>query len=120
MNALILFAHGSRDPEWAAPFRAIQRDVAQKNPGVAVELAFLETMEPSLPAAAERLIAEGATRLTVAPLFMAQGAHLKKDLAGMLSTLKERNPRIEVAVLPALGEAGPVLQAIGEWLAGHD
>ena len=120
MNALILFAHGSRDPAWAAPFRAIQRKVSEKKPGLAVELAFLEIMEPSLPEIAERLVAAGATKLTIAPLFMAHGAHLKKDLAEMLSTLKDRHPRIEVAVLPVLGEADTVLLAISEWLAGHD
>ena len=114
--ALILFAHGSRDPEWAAPFRAIQKTIAAKRPGLAVELAFLEIMAPSLPETVDRLATAGRTRFTIAPLFMAQGAHLKRDLSELLAKLTERHPEIELELLPAAGEAGPVRDAIGAWL----
>ena len=80
MTALVLFAHGSRDPQWAEPFRAIQRKLAAARPEVAVEVAFLEIMEPTLTDAVEKLAASAHTRITIAPLFMAQGAHLKRDL----------------------------------------
>ena len=114
--ALILFAHGSRDPQWAEPFRAIQRKLAAKKPALAVELAFLEIMQPSLPEAVDRLAASGHTHFTIAPLFMAQGAHLKRDLAELVTRLKERHPAIELALLPAAGEVDQVLDAIGAWL----
>ena len=115
-GALILFAHGSRDPQWAEPFCAIQRKLAAKKPELAVELAFLEIMRPSLPEAVDRLSASGHTHFTIAPLFMAQGAHLKRDLAELLAKLKERHPAIELALLPAAGEVDQVLDAIGAWL----
>lgn len=41
-SALILFAHGSRDPKWAEPFKAIQSLIRAQAPGLIVELAFLE------------------------------------------------------------------------------
>jgi sirohydrochlorin cobaltochelatase len=115
-RALILFAHGSRDAEWAAPFRAIQRAVAAKKPELAVELAFLEIMQPSLPEAVDRLAASGSAHFTVAPLFMAQGAHLKRDLAALLQKVKERHPAVELALLPALGEVDELTEAIAAWL----
>ena len=118
-TALILFAHGSRDPQWAEPFRAIQRNVAAKKPALAVELAFLEIMQPSLPDAVEGLVASGRTRLTIAPLFMAQGAHLKRDLAEILAKLRDRHPGVDVALLPAAGEVEGVLDAISSWLVAH-
>ena len=114
--ALILFAHGSRDPQWAEPFRAIQRKIAAKKPALAVDLAFLEIMQPTLPEAVDRLAASGHTHFTIAPLFMAQGAHLKRDLAELLEKLKQRHPQIELALLPAAGEVDQVLDAIGAWL----
>jgi sirohydrochlorin cobaltochelatase len=117
--ALILFAHGSRDPQWAEPFRAIQRNVTAKKPTLAVELAFLEIMQPSLPEAVDRLTASGHRHFTIAPLFMAQGAHLKRDLAELLAKLKQRHPAIELALLPAAGEVDQVADAIGAWLLGR-
>lgn len=119
MAALILFAHGSRDPQWAEPFRTIQRSVAARKPALAVELAFLEIMQPTLPDAFERLVASGRTRLTIAPLFMAQGAHLKRDLGEILAKLKVRHPGVDVTLLPAAGEVEGVLDAISAWLIDH-
>lgn len=118
-RALVLFAHGSRDPQWAEPFRALQRKVAAANPQLAVEVAFLEIMEPTLTDTVERLAASGHVRITIAPLFMAQGAHLKRDLAAIVQTLEARHPGIALALLPAVGEVEEVLDAIGAWLVNH-
>ncbi len=117
-GALVLFAHGSRDPDWAEPFRAVQRKVSSKKPGLTVELAFLQLMDPSLTQVVDRLVDSGHTRLTVAPLFMAEGAHLKQDLAELMATLKRRHPRVELRLLPAAGEIDGVLDAISTWVAG--
>ena len=118
-RALVLFAHGSRDPQWAEPFRALQRRVAAANPQLAVEVAFLEIMEPTLPDTVKGLAVSGHARITIAPLFMAQGAHLKRDLAAIVATLEARHPGIALTLLPAIGEVDDVLDAIGAWLAKH-
>lgn len=118
-EALVLFAHGSRDPQWAEPFRAIAQTVRAKRPGVRVELAFLEFMKPTLPELAATLAGEGYRRLRIAPLFMAQGAHLKNDLRELLDSLHEREPDLEVSVLRALGESPEVLEAASTWIAHH-
>ena len=117
--AVVLFAHGSRDPQWALPFRAIQRKVSAKSPGLAVELAFLEMMEPDLPATIGRLAAQGMTRITVAPLFMAQGAHLTRDLALLLCDARESYPAVEIVLMGAAGEAEAVQDAITAWVIEH-
>jgi sirohydrochlorin cobaltochelatase len=116
-SALVLFAHGSRDPEWAAPFRAVQQKVAAMKPGLAVDLAFLEIMQPSLPEAVDALVASGQQRVTIAPLFMAQGAHLKRDLAKLVADVRERHPQLDVQLLPAVGEVDSVIDAMSAWLA---
>jgi len=119
MEALVLFAHGSRDPQWAAPFRVVQMKIAAARPELRIEVAFLEFMQPSLPDAIDRLAAAGHDRLVIAPLFMAQGAHLKRDLMKLLSEAVTRHPDIDIVLLPAAGEADPVLDAIGDWVATH-
>jgi len=116
-SALILFAHGSRDPDWAAPFRTLRAQVAAKQAGVTVQLAFLEIMRPSLIEVVNELVEGGTRRAIVAPLFMAQGAHLKRDLAGTIESLRERHKELTIEVLPALGEVDIVMDAMSTWLA---
>ena len=59
-TALILFAHGARDPEWANPMRRVQAAVRQRVTDIPVELAFLEFLPPTLPECAAQLIEQGA------------------------------------------------------------
>ena len=80
MRGIVLFAHGARDPEWARPFEEIRDRVRASRPEYPIELAYLEMMEPTLDAAIESLCREGASSITVFPLFLAQGAHLKQDV----------------------------------------
>ena len=118
-SGLVLFAHGSRDPQWAAPFKIVQQRVAARNPAISVKLAFLEVMTPTLPDAVDALVAAGSRKITIAPLFMAQGAHLKRDLAKLLSELRGRHANVELSLLPAAGEVDSVIDAMSAWLAEH-
>ncbi len=117
-SGLVLFAHGARDPEWAAPFHQIRRRVADARPDVAVELAFLEFMSPALPDTVSRLADAGCTTITIAPLFMAQGGHLKHDLPPLLDGLRRRHPQTTLTLLPPIGDVDVILDAISIWLVG--
>ena len=117
--ALILFAHGSRDPEWAIPFRAVQQKLAEKKPELVVAIAYLELMQPSLSDAVGQLVAAGAQRITIAPLFMAQGTHLKRDLSRLIADLRELHTGVELTLLPAVGEVEVITDAMSTWLAAH-
>jgi sirohydrochlorin cobaltochelatase len=119
-HAIILFAHGSRDPAWAQPFQRIQRELEARLPHTTVDLAFLENMAPSLPDAVARLVDTGHDKLTVGPVFMAQGAHLKRDLSALLAALRERYPGVQIAELPAFGESRAFTRAVGNWLGVDD
>jgi sirohydrochlorin cobaltochelatase len=114
--ALVLFAHGARDAQWSEPFRAMQKAVAARRPDLTVELAFLEIMQPALGACVARLATEGHGRIVIAPLFLAQGGHLKKDLPRLLKDLGGKHPGTDISVLPPIGEVTELLDAISEWL----
>jgi len=114
--ALVLFAHGARDPQWAEPFRALQKTVSGRRPDLAVELAFLEIMEPSLGDCVARLAAGGHRRITVAPIFLAQGGHLKQDLPRLMEDARTKHPGTELSLLPPIGEVAELLDAIAGWL----
>jgi sirohydrochlorin cobaltochelatase len=117
-SALVLFAHGARDPEWAEPFRAIAARVAASRKDLAVKLAFLELQSPSLTEAIAELAAAGHTTIHIAPLFMAQGGHLKKDVPALLAEIGKRQPALTIRLLPAIGEVPGLRDAIAGWLTG--
>ena len=76
-QGLILFAHGARDPRWAEPFEAVAQRVRGRDPALAVQLAFLEFMTPSLREAGELLVGVGCARVDVLPLFLGAGGSIK-------------------------------------------
>ena len=115
-SALILFAHGARDPEWAVPVRKLQEKVSKQRPDLAVEVAFLEFTAPLLPEAIETLVSQHYHRISIVPVFLAQGGHLKNDLPRLLDAMGKRFAGVTFDLWPALGDADPVLDAISTWI----
>ena len=111
-TALILFAHGARDPEWANPMRRVQATVRSRQPGVPVELAFLEFMAPTLPDCIASLLADGVGKIVVMPMFIARGGHLKRDVPEMLAALRLAHPQVEFVLGDAIGEHALVVEAM--------
>ena len=111
-TALVLIAHGSRDPDWAAPFQNVCSAVHAKAPDLRVELAFLEFMAPTLLESAELLLSEGFDHIVVLPMFIAQGAHLKEDVPRLINEIRERNPKASFELASALGDSETIVQAM--------
>ena len=119
-SSIILFAHGARDPEWAAPFRRIAARLRAARPNLPIQLAFLELMQPALAEAVAGMAADGITRITVVPLFLAQGSHLKEDLPRLLDEIRRNHREVTIDVTPAIGDAEVLTSAIADWaLAQH-
>lgn len=114
---LVLFAHGARDPEWARPLQALRERVEVLAPDCAVSLAFLEFMSPGLIDAATAQVRAGANDITIVPVFLAQGGHLKRDLPLMVAELRAAHPAVTITVLPAIGEQPAVVEAIARCVA---
>jgi sirohydrochlorin cobaltochelatase len=115
-SGLVLFAHGARDPEWAEPFRAIAARVTETRPDLDVKLAFLEFQAPALAAAINELVAAGHRNIRIAPLFMAQGGHLKNDVPKLLDGIRNHHPALQLELLPAIGDVAELRGAIADWL----
>ena len=111
-TALILFAHGARDPEWANPMRRVQAAIRQRVSDMPVELAFLEFLTPNLPDAAATLVAQGCDKIVVMPMFIARGGHLKNDLPGIIEVLRSTYPNVDFSLGGAIGEDESVIQAM--------
>ncbi len=114
-SAIILFAHGARDPQWALPFEKIRALMQQQLPDTEIKLAFLELMQPGLADTVKNLAQKDFSRITLIPLFMAQGGHLKKDLPLMLDDIRNDNPAVNISVTPPIGESDDILSLIAKW-----
>jgi sirohydrochlorin cobaltochelatase len=116
MHGLLLFAHGSRDPEWAAPFNRILTQAKQYYPSSAIALAYLEKMQPDFFEAAEQLLDQGSTHITVLPLFLAKGGHLKADLSTLIRDAEARWPSIQWTVDACIGDDDFMQTALIQWV----
>jgi len=116
---IVLFAHGSRDPGWAAPFERLAVRVRERRPDARVAVAYLELTPPTLEDAVAMLAADGAREIAVVPVFLAPGGHVRRDLPSMVEALRARHPAARFRVLPTIGEADAVTAAIAAWIAAE-
>lgn len=103
-RGIILFAHGSRDPQWRLPIEAVAAQISVRQPGALVRCAYLEICAPSLFEAAGDLIAAGARHLRVFPLFLGVGKHAREDLPLLIAQVRTAHPAVGIELLPAAGE----------------
>ena len=103
-QAIVLLAHGSRDPQWREPVETVARRIALQAPDRPVRCAYLELATPDLQTAAAELVAEGATALQVLPLFLGMGHHVREDLPRRVAQLQAAFPQVPVSLRQAVGQ----------------
>ena len=120
-SAIILFSHGAKDPEWSRPVQRVQAAVRRLLPEIPVELAFLEHMDPVLDQAVSRLVDTRVQRITIVPLFLAAGGHIKQDLPVLIARLQNRYPAVRLIATSPIGDDEELLAAIASWVVRkHD
>jgi len=117
-RGVMLFAHGARDAAWALPFESVLARVRLLRPDAHVVLAFLESMQPDLDAAAARLVEQGCRQVVVVPLFLGTGGHVRRDLPQGLQQLRKRYPEVDWLLHDPVGEHPDVIDAIARVAAG--
>jgi sirohydrochlorin cobaltochelatase len=115
MKGIVLFGHGARNPEWAKPFHAIRSVLVARAPEVLVELGFLEAMRPTFDEAIDTLVINGATEISIVPIFLATGSHIAKDLPQLAANAMDRHPEIAIDIVPPAGESGLVIEAMANY-----
>ena len=120
-KAIVLLAHGARDPQWARPIEAMAARLRNLLPDTRVALAFLELMSPDIETALDAIVKEGARQIRVVPVFLAQGGHVKRDLPAKVDALRLKlaptHPDLTIELEPAIGEQGEVIDAIARSVA---
>lgn len=112
MKAVILFGHGSRDPQWREPMEAVARRISARVAAVQVRCAFLELESPDLPTAAAELVGAGAEAVRVVPMFLGAGRHARDDLPRLVEACRHAHPTVQFELADPVGENPRVLDLL--------
>ena len=113
-RAVILFAHGSRDPLWRGPIEAVAALAQRSAPEVQVRCAYLELCAPDLASSVQALLPLGVTSITVVPMFLGMGKHAREDLPRLMAELAQQHPEVRFAVRPAVGEDSEMIALLAQ------
>jgi sirohydrochlorin cobaltochelatase len=115
-QALLMMAHGSRDPEARGEYRRIHQALTARLSPTPVVFSVLEFPgDDGLPSIEEgwRLcLAAGARRIVALPFFLFPAGHVREDLPAELRSAREAGGWAQVEFLPPLGTADELLEAI--------
>ncbi len=118
-RGIILFAHGSRDPLWRRPMESVAERVRVADPATPVRCAYLELTEPDLPTTAAELAALGVTEVTIVPMFLGAGRHVREDLPALVADLGRAHPGTRWLLQPPVGENPRLLDLLAELAQGR-
>jgi sirohydrochlorin cobaltochelatase len=111
-RAIVLFAHGSRDPLWHKPMEAVAARIREQSPDIQVACAYLELSEPDLPATVAALSEAGVISLAIVPMFLGVGRHAREDLPALVAQLRTDYPALQIELRAAVGEDARLLDML--------
>jgi sirohydrochlorin cobaltochelatase len=113
-RAIVLFGHGSRDPLWRLPMETVAARLRHLQPQTPVRCAYLELDAPDLTTTAAELIAQGATELTIVPMFLGTGRHAREDLPALVRRLQAQHPGVAFVLQQPVGEDARVVELLAK------
>jgi sirohydrochlorin ferrochelatase len=111
-TALLLIAHGSRQPEANDDLHHLA--AALRGRGYAVVESFLELAEPDIDGGGRHCVEQGARRVVLLPYFLSAGVHVRRDLAAARDRLARRYPQVEFRLAEPLGRHPLLLEVVAE------
>ncbi|MEV6402851.1 sirohydrochlorin chelatase [Streptomyces bobili] len=88
--ALVVVAHGSRDPRALSTVSTLLDRVRDLRPGLAVRLGHIELNEPLLSDTLADLDAADTAEAVLVPLLLSRGYHVRRDIPEMAAAVRVR------------------------------
>jgi sirohydrochlorin ferrochelatase len=110
-TALLLIAHGSREPEANADLEHVAAGLRRRGHAL-VEPSYLELAEPNVAGGAGRCVELGADEVVLVPYFLSAGVHVRRDLVAACERLAERFPNVAFRLAEPLGRHPALLDVI--------
>lgn len=102
-TALLLIAHGSRNPEANADLFWLAETLRVQGSYDVVEPAFLELASPTIPEGAARCVEQGVGRVLMVPYFLSPGVHARQDMEEYIASFRDRFREVEFELARPLG-----------------
>jgi len=102
-EAFVLLGHGSRRPEANQEILDIAEQVKARAGDGIYRASFFQFGEPGLVETIQQLARAGVEKITVVPLLLVTGNHIKVDLPEILKEQQRRYPGIKFMLAPHLG-----------------
>jgi sirohydrochlorin ferrochelatase len=118
-TALLLIAHGSRQPEANADLHHVVEGMRHRGWAV-VEASFLELAEPDIDEGGRRCVEQRAERVVLVPYFLSAGTHVRRDLAAARDRLAARFPAVDFRLAEPLGRHPLLLDVVDERARGAE
>ncbi|MER0242326.1 CbiX/SirB N-terminal domain-containing protein [Streptomyces sp. HSW2009] len=116
-TALVIIAHGSRDPRHAATVTELTARVRSLRPGLRVEVGYLDFCAPSVSQVLSRLAADGVRDVVAVPLLLTHAFHAKADIPAVLGEARTALPHLRVRQAAVLGPSALLTAALERRLA---
>ena len=113
-RAVVLFAHGSRDPLWRKPVETVAARLRERDASAMIACAYLELTEPDLQTAVQTLVNEGASSIRVVPMFLGVGRHAREDLPLLMTELRALYPKVVFELQQSIGEDQRLIDLIAD------
>lgn len=113
-RAVVLFAHGSRDPLWRKPVETVAARLRERDASAMIACAYLELTEPDLQTAVKTLVNEGASSIRVVPMFLGVGRHAREDLPLLMTELRALYPKVVFELQQSIGEDQRLIDLIAD------
>ncbi len=121
-KALLIVGHGSKSGDAVKVFEQIVDLVKSRSGFDAVAGAYMELSQPGISETVDYLAQEGAGIIIIAPYFLYEGMHIKRDIPDIIAGMLRKYPDIEFRLAKPIGFepvlADIILNRAEEALAG--
>ena len=114
--ALVILAHGSRDPRSSATIEALVAQVRELRPDLRIEAAFLELSKPAFGKVVDKLVRAGHDEIVVVPLLLSEAYHAKVDVPSAVAGASARHENLQIRASRILGMEPTFLEVLDKRL----
>lgn len=112
-TALLLIAHGSRNPQANADLHHLA-EMLRTRGHLLVVPSFLELAEPSIEQGGRACVAAGAECILLVPYFLSAGVHVQRDLVRARDTLNQEFPHLKFVLAEPLGRHPLLVEIVSQ------
>ena len=102
-KSLLIVGHGSKSADAVKAFDQIINVVREKSKFDHVAGAHMELSKPSIDEVVDNLAIEKSKQIIVAPYFLYEGMHIKKDIPEIIEKMSKKYPDIDFKMARPIG-----------------